>query len=110
MPSPAPDASGPIRVAAPLRIEKATIPLALVAGSALLLGAYFYSALVAATRDVAAEVRVTRETISAINTRVTVLEAARLDERVRVLEGTAMRNGTRLDVIEREGAKQGGGR
>lgn len=103
-----PDDSGPIdppqrrrstdRANADPRIDKfQTWLLGTIAVVSIALGSYFYSTLVEATRAVVVEVKAARSDISAIGTRVAILEAARMsertDEHVRAIE-------QRLAIVE----------
>lgn len=80
------------------RLDRLTTwALTTVAGLALGLGAYFYSQLTGGVRDVVIEVRATREALSAIGTRVSLLEAARAAER---LEERVRDNDRRITTLE----------
>lgn len=87
----------------PVRLERATLPLTVVASTgltlALVLGGWFYSQLVAGVQAVAVEVRGLRADMAGIDRRVTVLEAPGLEGRMRDLD-------RRVTTIE---ARQQGG-
>ena len=69
-----------------VRLETATVGITGIAGIAIVLGGYFYTALVAAQRDMISEMRAVRESLSTMDRRVTVLEAPSLDAHIRDLE------------------------
>ena len=96
------DPSETSKLRAPVRAESLTIGMGALAAACLGLGGWLYTGLAAATRDLAAEVRGMRADLAGIVTRLTVVEAAQLEQRVRALEGIATSNKLRLDAVERE--------
>lgn len=69
-----------------VRLETATLGITTVAGAAVALGAYFYVALISTQKDMIGEMRGVRDALSAMDRRVTVLEAPALDAHIRDLE------------------------
>lgn len=81
-----PDDTQKVPAGRSIRLERATLGVNVIAGAAVMLGAYFYVALVSAQKDMLLEMRGVRDALSAMDRRVSVLEAPGLDARMRELD------------------------